>query len=110
MLCKSRGDPILASQLSVASATSRIAESIGLLGRKRCVIIQQKEVYISVHRIALVVFLASNAFVLRTTCAYNPAASMRAAQERSVQERLAADTPEMTPGGVTFTTPSGWSI
>jgi CubicO group peptidase (beta-lactamase class C family) len=80
------------------------------LGRKGCVIIHQKEVYKSVHRIALVVFLASNTFVLRTTYAYNPAASARAAQQRSVQERLAADTPGVTPGGATFTAPSGWSI
>ena len=62
------------------------------------------------HRIALVVFLAFNTLLLRTTYASDPAASAQPAQERSVPERLAADTPRVTPGGATFTAPSGWSI
>jgi CubicO group peptidase (beta-lactamase class C family) len=63
-----------------------------------------------VHRIPLIVFLVFNTFVLRTIYASNPAATVRAAQERSVPEQLAADTPRVTPGGATFTAPSGWSV
>jgi hypothetical protein len=63
-----------------------------------------------VHRIPLVVLLAFDTFVLRTIYASNPAVTVRAAQERSVPEQLAADTPRVTPGGATFTAPSGWSI
>src|SRR5215472_11530525 len=32
------------------------------------------------------------------------------AETRSAPERLAADTPRVTPGGATFTAPTGWSI
>ena len=40
----------------------------------------------------------------------NPPASPQAAAARSAPERLTVDTPRVTPGGATFTAPSGWSI
>src|SRR5207302_3303220 len=46
----------------------------------------------------------------RETSASNIAASPQAAETRSAPERVAADTPRVTPGGATFTVPSGWSI
>lgn len=36
--------------------------------------------------------------------------SSLATQERSAPERVAADTPRVTPGGATFKVPAGWSI
>src|SRR5215472_9332787 len=32
------------------------------------------------------------------------------AQEKSAPERVSADTPHVTPGGASFTIPSGWSF
>jgi CubicO group peptidase (beta-lactamase class C family) len=44
------------------------------------------------------------------TSASNLRASPQVAEPRSAPERVAADTPRVTPGGATFTVPSGWSI
>lgn len=64
----------------------------------------------SIHRTALyrTVLVACLAFT--TFAADSLAASPQAAETRSAPERLAADTPRVTPGGATFTVPSGWSI
>ncbi len=64
----------------------------------------------SVYRTALVALLAFNTIAQRATSASNPPASPQAAEARSAPERVAADTPRVTPGGATFTAPSGWSI
>ena len=66
--------------------------------------------YMSMYRTALVALLAFNTFTQRVTPASNPPASPQAAEARSAPERLAADAPRVTPGGATFTAPSGWSI
>ena len=66
--------------------------------------------YMSVYRTALVALLAFNTIAQRATSASNPPASPLAADARSAPERVAADTPRVTPGGATFTAPSGWSI
>lgn len=39
-----------------------------------------------------------------------PVGFAAAAQEKTASERVSADTPRVTPGGATFTVPSGWSI
>jgi len=64
----------------------------------------------SVYRTALVALLAFNTIAQRATSASNPPASPQAAEATSAPERVAADTPRVTPGGATFTAPSGWSI
>jgi len=64
----------------------------------------------SMHRTALVAFLAFTALAQRATSASNPPASPQAAEAKSAPERVTADTPRVTPGGATFTVPSGWSI
>ncbi|MGD0600009.1 MAG: serine hydrolase domain-containing protein [Terriglobales bacterium] len=64
----------------------------------------------STHRTALVAFLAFATVAQRATSASNPPASPQAAEARSAPERVAADTPRVTPGGAAFTVPSGWSI
>ena len=66
--------------------------------------------YMSVYRTALVALLAFNTIAQRATSASNPPASPQAAEATSAPERVAADTPRVTPGGATFTAPSGWSI
>jgi len=60
----------------------------------------------SMHRTALVVFLAVGAFAAEPTYA----AFGGQAEARSAPERVAADTARVTPGGATFTVPSGWAI
>jgi len=57
-------------------------------------------------RTALITFLAFSAFAPRPTFAV----ASPQAEARSAAERLAADTPRVTPGGATFTVPAGWSI
>ena len=59
-------------------------------------------------RSILTALLAVNSFALSAHA--TPATSARAAQEPSAPERLAADTERVTPGGASFTVPSGWSI
>ena len=66
--------------------------------------------YMSVYRTAMVALLAFNSIAQRATSASNPPASPQAAEARSAPERVAADTPRVTPGRATFTAPSGWSI
>jgi CubicO group peptidase (beta-lactamase class C family) len=62
------------------------------------------------YRNALVALLVFTTFTQRATSASNPPASPQAAEARSAPERLTVDTPRVTPGGATFTVPSGWSI
>jgi CubicO group peptidase (beta-lactamase class C family) len=58
------------------------------------------------------------AFLILTSCALaaaqcsagQPAAAPQATDAKPTPERLAADSPRSTPGGVTFTVPAGWSI
>lgn len=64
----------------------------------------------SKYRTALVALLAFAAFAQRATCASNPPASLQAAEATSAPERMTADTPRLTPGGATFTVPSGWMM
>src|SRR5258708_7596517 len=64
----------------------------------------------SMYRTAVVTLLACTIFAQRATSASNRAASPQAAEARSAPERVAADTPRVTPGGATFMVPSGWSI
>src|SRR5207302_2083408 len=66
--------------------------------------------YMSMYRTALVAFLVFTTFAQRATSASNLPASPQAAEARSAPEWVAADTPRVTPGGATFTVPSGWSI
>jgi len=61
----------------------------------------------SMYRTAAVAFLAFTTFPQRATSASNLPPSPQAAE---VPERVAADTPRVTPGGATFMVPSGWSI
>ena len=61
-------------------------------------------------RIAMVALLAFSACAPRATSQSSTPTSPQSAVERSAPERLAADTPRVTPGGTTFTVPSGWSI
>ena len=63
----------------------------------------------SVYRAALLSFVAFTTFSQLAT-PFSVAASPQAAEARSAPERLAADTPRVTPGGATFTVPAGWSI
>ena len=64
----------------------------------------------SQYRTALVVFLAFTTFAQTATSASHFPVPPQAAEARPASERLATDTPHVTPGGATFTVPSGWSI
>jgi CubicO group peptidase (beta-lactamase class C family) len=64
----------------------------------------------SLYRTAALAFLAFTIFAQRAASGSNLPASPQAAEARSGSERVAADTPRVTPGGATFTVPSGWSI
>jgi CubicO group peptidase (beta-lactamase class C family) len=64
----------------------------------------------SVYRTALFAILAFTTFAEGAMPASAPPAPPQAAEARSAPERVAADTPRVTPGGATFTLPSGWSI
>ena len=66
----------------------------------------------SIHRTApcRIARLAGLAFTIFTLAASSLAASPQMSETRSAPERLSADTPRLTPGGATFTVPSGWSI
>lgn len=59
---------------------------------------------------ALIVFLAFNPVAQSATDASVLPVSPQAAETRSAPELVAADTPRVTPGGASFTVPSGWSI
>ena len=65
----------------------------------------------SIRRIALMFVVIVTA--LAQALAADPAVQSSAqaqTETRSAPERLAADTPRVTPGGATFTAPAGWSI
>jgi hypothetical protein len=62
------------------------------------------------YRTALIPFLVFNTFAQRATSASNLPTSQQAAEARSAPDRVAADTPRVTPGGATFTVPAGWLI
>jgi CubicO group peptidase (beta-lactamase class C family) len=64
----------------------------------------------SMHRIGLIVVMAILFLAPGATFASRRPASPQSDGARSAPERLAADTPRATPGGATFTIPSGWSI
>src|SRR5260370_22124649 len=65
----------------------------------------------SMRRTALFVLLASTLATLALGAAAGPTSSASTqAGTRSAPERLAADTPRVTPGGATFPLPTGWSI
>jgi len=64
----------------------------------------------SIRRTVLAVFLAFNAVAQTATYASALPASPQAAETRLAPERVTADTPRVTPGGASFTVPSGWSI
>jgi len=60
-------------------------------------------------RTILLAFLAFTAAPAPDFAA-NPPTPGQASETRSAPERVAADTPRVTPGGATFMVPSGWSI
>src|SRR2546428_12381099 len=65
----------------------------------------------SMRRTALFVLLAFTLATLALGAASGPTYSASTqAETRSAPERLAADTPRVTPAGATFTVPTGWSI
>jgi CubicO group peptidase (beta-lactamase class C family) len=64
---------------------------------------------ISLYRPALITFLAFAAVAPGAASASNPAPQPQA-EAKSAPEKVAADTPRVSPGGATFTVPSGWSI
>src|SRR5712692_6556517 len=67
--------------------------------------------HMSMRRTALFVLLAFTLATLALGAAAGPSSSASTqAETRSAPERLAADTPRVTPGGATFTVPTGWSI
>jgi CubicO group peptidase (beta-lactamase class C family) len=57
------------------------------------------------NRILVTTLIAYSIFALSARSAF-----AAAAQEKGSPERVSADTPRATPGGATFTVPSGWSI
>src|SRR4029077_5419350 len=61
-------------------------------------------------RTALLTFLAFNSFWLTATYVSACPAAPQAPGARSTPEQVSADTHRVTPGGATFTVPSGWSI
>src|SRR5215831_4942342 len=62
-----------------------------------------------VPRIALLAVVTLATF-LQVSAAGPAVQSTAQAETRSTPERLTADTPRVTPGGATFTVPTGWSI
>src|SRR4030095_16804526 len=61
------------------------------------------------RRIALLAVVSLATF-LQVPAAGRAVQSTAQAETRSTPERLTADTPRVTPGGATFTVPTGWSI
>ena len=66
--------------------------------------------HMSIRRTALLTFVILTAFALAMAQGSSAPTSSQAAEGKSAPERLAADTARTTPGGATFTVPSGWSI
>jgi CubicO group peptidase (beta-lactamase class C family) len=64
----------------------------------------------SMCRTVLLALLAFNTCAQRALSASTSPTAPQAAEARSTPERMAADTPRVTPGGATFTAPSGWTI
>src|SRR5215831_15232314 len=65
----------------------------------------------SIRRIALMVVVVVTVLAQAFAADSAVQASAQAqAESRSAPERLAADTPRVTPAGATFTVPTGWSI
>lgn len=64
----------------------------------------------SIRRTALLVFMTFATLAQGARPTLGPPASPQTPEGRSAPERLAADTPRVTPGGATFTVPTGWSI
>ena len=64
----------------------------------------------SIYRTALVAFLTFSTFAPRPIYSSALSRSSQASETRSVPERVATDTPRVTPGGATFTVPTGWSV
>src|SRR5215468_1235759 len=62
-----------------------------------------------IRRIALLAVVTLATF-LQGSAADPAVQSTAQAETRSAPERLTADAPRVTPGGATFTVPSGWSI
>jgi CubicO group peptidase (beta-lactamase class C family) len=63
----------------------------------------------SIRRRVLLAFVTL-AIVIQVVAAGSAVQSFTQEGARSAPERLAADTPRVTPGGATFTVPGGWSI
>jgi CubicO group peptidase (beta-lactamase class C family) len=64
----------------------------------------------SKYRTALLASLAFSVFALKAPNATASPTVPQVQEARSTPERVSADTPRVTPGGATFTVPSGWSI
>jgi hypothetical protein len=64
----------------------------------------------SISRTAVVVLLALAPFPQIARSDSAPQESSQSGETKSAPERLAADTPRITPGGATFTVAAGWSI
>src|SRR5215472_14940731 len=64
----------------------------------------------SIRRIALLVVVIVTALAQAFAADSVQSSAQAQAETRSAPERLAADTPRVTPGGATFTAPTGWSI
>src|SRR5262249_24123668 len=65
----------------------------------------------SIRRIALMVVVIVTALAQAFGAERVVRSSAQAqAEARPAPERLAADTPRVTPGGATFTAPTGWSV
>ena len=62
-----------------------------------------------IRRAAVVSIVVSAAF-MQACAAASALQSTPQGESRSALERLAADSPRVTPGGATFTAPAGWSI
>src|SRR5712692_807945 len=62
------------------------------------------------YRTAVVAFLTFTTITPRATSQSTAPASPQSAETRTAPERVAADTPRLTPGGATFKIPAGWSI
>jgi len=64
----------------------------------------------SKYRTALLAFLAFSTLALKAPNTSASPTTPQSQEARSTPERVSADAPRVTPGGATFTVPSGWSI
>jgi CubicO group peptidase (beta-lactamase class C family) len=65
---------------------------------------------IDLYRTAVVAFLTFTTITPRATSQSTAPASPQSAETRTAPERVATDTPRVTPVGATFKIPAGWSI